>query len=464
MKNKEFTHRRAQVAATIGANAVLILPTATHAIRNRDVEYPFHPDSDFFYLTGFDEPEAILVLKTDDKQEDEQTATWTLFCRPLDPKLEQWTGRRLGNDAAPETLEIHEAFPIDEFNNKLKDLLTGATQLYFNLGEENALQNQILEQLGQFRLRNRAGMIYPKTIRLIDPILHEMRLIKSDAEIEKMRRAAEISAKAHCRAMQTCRPGKIEHELEGEMLHEFHCHDTRTVAYGSIVASGSNACILHYVENNVPLQDGDLVLIDAGASVDGYAADITRTFPVNGKFSDAQKELYEIVLNAQKAAIVEIRPGQTWEKIHQAAVRVITEGLVILGILKTDDENDLEKLIEKEKYKPFYMHQTGHWLGLDVHDVGDYKVDSAWRTLEPGMTLTVEPGIYISDGMVVEEKAGEEKEGEETKIHRWSVDKRWHGIGIRIEDDVLVTESGCEILTASVPKETNEIEALIQSR
>ncbi len=433
MLSKEFKRRRDELFGRMSEQSLLVIPAAPQSIRNRDVEYPYHPESDFHYLTGFSEPDAIVVLKRLGRRK-----SCFLFCKERDPEMEQWTGERLGTVRAVSKLGINHAWPIEEWEQHLPELLSGVNRLYFNLGEGSSIESMLLQQMKRFRQRNRSGVVSPQAIYTPDTLLHEMRLIKSIPEQQAMRKAAAITTSAHVHAMRQCRVGMNEQRLEGEILHSFSRHGTRTVAYGSIVAGGNNACTLHYVANRDDLQQGDLVLIDAGAEWDGYAADVTRTFPVNGRFSEPQRQLYEVVLAAQRAAIRKIRPGKRWDSFHRAAVREITKGLLELNIL----EGDLNTLIKEEGYKPYYMHQTGHWLGMDVHDVGAYKVDGKWRVLEPGMVMTVEPGIYIPKGMK-------------------GVADEWQGIGIRIEDDVLVTESGNEVLTEAVPKAVDEIEQLM---
>ena len=430
MSLKSFARHRAAFFRQMEKRSIAILPAVPHAVRNRDVEYPYHPESDFFYLTGFSEPNAIVVLKREG-----QRRSWVLFCQPRDAATEQWVGERIGLKRAKSEWGATEAWAIEQWDEKLPELLTGADHLYFNLGAGHAIESTLLAQLHQLRMRNRSALCYPQSVHTLDPLLHEIRVRKSVDELHAMRRAAEISVEAHRHAMRVCQPGMGEGQLEGEVLYSFSRQGCRTVAYDSIVAGGNNACTLHYIRNSDLLKDGDLVLIDAGAEWQGYAADITRTFPVNGRFSAAQKQLYEIVLKAQQAAIRQVRPGRRWDAPHRAAVRVITKGLLELGILK----GELKTLIKEEHYKPYYMHQTGHWLGVDVHDVGRYKVGGKWRPLEPGMVLTVEPGLYIPLGSK-------------------GVTKRWQGIGIRIEDDVVVTQEGCEILTDKTPKTVAEIE------
>lgn len=436
ISQREFLQRRQRILSAMVPDSVMIVAAADHAVRNRDVEYPYHPEADFLYLTGFDEPDAILVLRREGRKREQ-----ILFCQERDPEVEQWSGERMGTERARAQLKMSTAWPIEQWQEQLPTLLQGVSDLYLNLGEESVVEQAVLRQLKQFRQRSRAGVKFPRSIHSTDPLLHEQRILKSSTELRLMKRAAEISVAGHRRAMQKCRPGMVEQALEGEILHEFSRQGSRTVAYDSIVGGGNNACTLHYIRNADPLRDGDLVLIDAGAEWQGYAADITRTFPVNGRFSTPQRQLYEIVLAAQKAAIAQVRPGRRWDAPHRVAVRVITQGLMDLKILK----GDLKQLIREEKYRRFYMHQTGHWLGMDVHDVGAYKVDGKWRPLEPGMVLTIEPGLYIPQGIK-------------------GVAKKWQGVGIRIEDDVVVTETGCQVLTEGAPKEIDDIEQWMANR
>ena len=435
MNNQEYKRRRKHLMQIMGEDAVAILPAALVRIRNRDAEFQYRQDSDFHYITGFDEPEAVAVLVPG-----REHGEYILFCRENDKKMETWNGPRAGQDGAIEKFAADDSFPIDDIDDILPGLLENKEKVYYTMGVQPDFDQRIIKWVNRLREQSRLGVHTPGEFVALDHQLHDMRLYKSAAEIKVMRKAAQISAKAHIKAMEFSKPGIYEYQLEAELLHSFMHQGARFPAYSSIVGGGKNGCILHYVENGDALKDGDLVLIDAGAELECYAADISRTFPVNGKYSKEQRALYEIVLAAQYAAIEQVKPGNHWNDPHEAAIKVITQGLIDLGILK----GKLETQIEKETYKDFYMHRTGHWLGMDVHDVGDYKVDDEWRVLEPGMVLTVEPGLYIS--------ADHEK-----------VAKKWHNIGIRIEDDVLVTKDGYEVLSKDVPKEPDEIEALMAS-
>lgn len=435
MESREFAHRRKHLLEMMGENCIAILPTADIHYRNRDATFPFRSDSDFYYLTGFPEPEAVAAFIPGRSH-----GEYLLFCRERDPEKETWEGRRAGTQGACDDYGADDAFPITDIDDILPGLLEGKSRVYYAMGYYAAFDQRMLGWINQIRQASRAGKRPPGEFTALDHLLHEMRLIKSTQEIKIMRKAAQISAEAHTRAMQQCRPHMMEYQIEAEYLHHFLSQGSRTPAYPPIVGSGSNTCILHYTENSARLKKGDLLLIDAGAEYDYYAADITRTFPVSGCFSPAQKAVYELVLEAQLAAIAEVRPGNHWNEPHEAAVRVLTEGLVALGLLK----GRISTLIKKERYRRFFMHRTGHWLGMDVHDVGDYKVDGEWRVFEPGMALTVEPGLYIS-------------------ADNQEVPKKWWNIGVRIEDDVLVTKEGCEVLSAAVPKTVDEIEALMAS-
>ncbi|MDH5371072.1 MAG: Xaa-Pro aminopeptidase [Gammaproteobacteria bacterium] len=435
MNNQEYKRRRKHLMQIMGDDAVAILPAALVRMRNRDAEFQFRQDSDFHYITGFDEPEAVAVLVPG-----REHGEYILFCRENDKKMETWNGPRAGQDGAIEKYAADDSFPIDDIDDILPGLLENKEKVYYTMGVHPDFDQLIIKWVNRLREQSRMGVHTPGEFVALDHQLHDMRLYKSAAEIKVMRKAAQISAEAHKKAMQFCKPGIYEYQLEAELLHSFMHQGARFPAYSSIVGGGKNGCILHYVENGETLKDGDLVLIDAGAELECYASDISRTFPVNGKYSKEQRILYEIVLAAQYAAIEQVKPGNHWNDPHEAAIEVITQGLIDAGILK----GKLETQIKKETYKDFYMHRTGHWLGMDVHDVGDYKVDDEWRVLEPGMVLTVEPGLYIS-------------------ADHEHVARKWHNIGIRIEDDVLVTKDGYEVLSKDVPKEPDEIEALMAS-
>ena len=428
-----FSERRARLMAQMQPHSIAIVPSAQLAPRNRDVDYAFRQDSDFYYLTGFDEPDAVLVLIPG-----REAGECVVFCQDRDPEMEIWHGYRAGPEGLKSEYGADQAHPIGLIDDQMPGLLDGCDRIYYAIGCDDALDAQVRGWLNAIRAQARQGAVPPTEMVMLDHLLHEMRLFKSSAEADLMRQAGEISAQGHVRAMQVCKPGMTEYQLEAEITHHFAMNRCRQAAYPSIVGGGDNACVLHYTENADALNDGDLVLIDAGCELDYYAGDITRTFPVNGTFSAEQKALYQLVLDAQEACIELVRPGTLWNDIHDRSVELITEGLVGLGLL----QGDVEELIEQGAYREFYMHRIGHWLGMDVHDVGDYKVDGQWRLLEPGMVMTVEPGIYVSP---LNDK----------------VEERWRGIGIRIEDDVLVTEGGCEVLTAAVPKQVAEIESLM---
>jgi len=434
MQTTEFQRRRKRLMQQMDANSIAVLPAAAHVLRNRDIEYPFRQDSDFFYLSGFDEPNAVLVLLPRRKQ-----GEYILFCRERDPLMETWNGPMAGLEGAKAEFAADQAYPIAEFDKILPDLLQGKESIYFSLGLNPDFDKKLLAAIQLIRHHVRSGIAAPSAIISLENLIHEMRLIKSPSEIKNMRRAAEISATAHCKAMQHCKPGMKEYELQAVLESEFSRHACPP-AYTSIVGGGKNACILHYIKNNENLNANELLLIDAGCEYDLYAADITRTFPVGGRFSEEQKAIYNLVLKAQLAAIAKIKPGNHWNQPHQAAVKTLTQGLIKLGLLK----GSLAEALKTESYREFYMHRTGHWLGMDVHDVGNYKRNGQWRRFEPGMALTVEPGLYIA--------AGNKK-----------VAKKWWNIGVRIEDDVVVTKTGCEVLTHQVPKSVAEIEALMSA-
>ncbi|EIF41939.1 aminopeptidase P II [gamma proteobacterium BDW918] len=433
ISKQEFARRRKNLMALMEPGSIAIIPAAKMVSRNSDTEYPFRQDSDFYYLSGFDEPDAVLVLLPG-----RANGEVVLFCQDRDPAMELWTGYRAGPDGVCANYGADDAFPIADIDDILPGLLEGRQRVYYAMGRHAEFDQQVMQWVNVIRSKVRTGAQPPGEFLDLDHHLHDLRLYKSAAEQKVMRRAGEISAAAHCRAMRLCRPGVFEYQLEAEILHEFGRNGARYPAYSSIVGAGKNGCILHYVENSCEIRDGDLVLIDAGCELDYYAADITRTFPANGRFTLEQRALYEVVLDSQKAAIATIKAGNHWNQAHDATVRVITTGLVNLGLLA----GEVDTLIASEAYKPFYMHRAGHWLGMDVHDVGDYKVGGEWRVLEEGMAMTVEPGIYVAPDNL-------------------DVDAKWRGIGIRIEDDVVVTKTGCDILTAAVPKEIDEIEALM---
>ncbi len=436
MEKREFARRRKRLMDIAGHGGIVIQPNAPERIRNRDVYYPYRPDSDFYYLTGFPEPESVLVLVPDRPQ-----GECILFCRERDDEAETWHGRRAGLEGACELYGADDAFPITDLDDILPGLIENKERIYFTMGRYAEFDQRLMSWLNRVTSKGRAGIHAPDQFVSLGHVVHEMRLFKSSQELKAMRKAASIAAAAHRRAMAACKPGLREYQIEAEILHSFLQQGARSPAYPSIVGGGANSCILHYTENSEVLKDGDLLLIDAGAEYDSYASDITRTFPVSGEYTQEQREVYEIVLEAQLAAIAEVRPGNTWNEPHEAAIEVITRGLIDLGILK----GRLRKLIDEEAYKPYYMHKTGHWLGMDVHDVGDYKVHDEWRVFEPGMVTTVEPGLYLAATLK-------------------DLGKQWWNIGIRIEDDVLVTETGHEILTIEAPKSVEAVEAAMRER
>lgn len=430
---QEYLARRKQLAQSLPENSIALIPAAQELIRNNDSHYRFRQDSNFYYLTGFNEPEALLLITSG------KNSTATLFNRARNPAEEQWTGKRLGQQGAVEELGMHNSFAINNLAKELPALLEGKAAVYYSMGKNSNLEEQLTQAINVLKKQARKGLKAPAMLGDLEPILGEMRLFKSEAEVDLMRRAAKISVDAHKRAMKQCRDLEYEYQLEAELVYEFCRHGCRSVAYDPIVGSGENACILHYTENEDALTRGDLVLIDAGGEYQNYAADITRTFPINGQFSSAQKSIYDLVLKAQQAGIEAIKPGLAWNKVQQIMVQILTTGLCELGIL----QGNVEELIQKEAHKPFYMHNSGHWLGLDVHDCGSYKINGEWRPLEAGMVLTVEPGLYISSDIP-------------------GVDKKWWGIGVRIEDDILVTNTGHEVLTGELPVTTDAIEALMR--
>ncbi len=428
--NQIRANRRKQLADSMGSG-VAILRAAPERVRNRDAHHPYRFDSYFHYLSGFPETDAILVIVAG------RSPKTMLFCRDKDQEREIWDGFRYGPEQARDLFGLDETHSVTKVDEILPKLLADQTALYYELGGDPLFDSKVMGWLNQVRALGRSGVSAPDLIHDIRSILDEMRLVKDASEIKTMRRAASISAQAHVRAMQLTRPGLMEYEVEAELLHEFRRNGAQSPAYTSIVAGGANACVLHYVNNDAVLNDGDLLLIDAGCELDGYASDITRTFPVNGKFSGPQRDVYDLVLAAQAAAIEKVKPGNEWEDPHRAALQILVQGMLDLGLCSGTPES----VIESGDYKKFYMHRTGHWLGMDVHDVGDYKRGGQWRKLEPGMTLTVEPGCYIRPDETV-------------------LEKFWN-IGIRIEDDALVTDDGCDIITAGVSKSIADIEAVM---
>ncbi len=423
-----YRRRREQLAQAM-RSGVAVIPTAPERGRNRDSHFPYRFDSHFYYLTGFAEPEAVLVL-ADNKS--------ILFCRERNPEREVWDGFRYGPERARERFGFDEAHPVEALDEALAQLLENQPALFYPVGDDPQWDSRAMQWLNAVRAKVRAGVAAPDRVQDVRTLIDDQRVIKDAHEQAVMRRAARIAAGAHRRAMQSTRPGRSEYEVEAELLYEFRRNGAQFPAYSPIVAGGANACVLHYVANDAPLHGGDLLLIDAGCELDGYASDITRTFPVNGRFSGPQREVYEIVLAAQRAAIATVKPGASWIAPHDAAVRVLAQGMLDLKLVS----GSLDAVLEKETYKRFYMHRTGHWLGLDVHDAGDYRRGGEWRPLAPGMALTVEPGLYI--------RAADD------------VPERLRNIGVRIEDDVLVTAQGCEVLTAEAPKLVDDIEALMR--
>jgi Xaa-Pro aminopeptidase len=429
--NAVYQARRDRLVRAMGTG-VAVIPTAPERVRNRDSHYPYRFDSHFYHLTGFGEPEAVLVIVAGDAPKS------LLFCRERNEERETWDGLRWGPQAARERFGFDEAHPIGALDETLVGLLENQPALHYPLGADAEWDARAMRWLNSVRAKARAGVQAPERVQDVRALLDEIRLVKDAHELALMRRAASISSLAHRRAMQTTRPGRYEYEIEAELLYQFRRSGAQFPAYWPIVAGGANACVLHYVSNQAQLRDGDLLLIDAGCELEGYASDITRTFPVSGRFGGAQRQVYELVLAAQRAAMDEIRPGSAWNAPHDAAVRVLAQGMLDLKLLA----GSLDEVLEKESYKRFYMHRTGHWLGLDVHDAGEYKREGQWRALVPGMTLTVEPGLYI--------RAADD------------VPERLRDIGVRIEDDVVVTDAGCEVITHETPKQVAEIEALMR--
>jgi Xaa-Pro aminopeptidase len=430
---KEFQQRRRDLMNHMEADSIAIVPAANPVLRNGDSDYRYRQSSDLYYLTGFTEAHSVLVLIPGRAQ-----GECLLFCQEKDPLKELWNGRLMGPENAVATLGVDDAFPIGDIDDILPGLIEGRQRVYYAMGKDEHFDHRVMEWVNVVRKKVRSGAHSPGEFLMLDHLLHEMRLIKSKAELDLMRTAGQIAVRAHRRAMQVCRPGMFEYEVEAEFMHEYYRSGCQAPAYTSIVAGGDNACILHYNENNMQLKDGDLLLIDAGCEYQYYASDITCTFPVSGRFSPEQKAIYELVLEAQLAAIAQVKPGAHWDDPHNTTVRVLTEGLIRLGLL----QGDVQQNIDSGAYRDFYMHRAGHWLGMDVHDVGDYKIDGKWRQLEPGMVMTVEPGLYIAP-------------------NNTRVEARWRGIGVRIEDDVAVTRNGHEVLTAGLPRTVAEIEAFM---
>jgi len=433
MNHKEFEKRRRQLMRMVGHGGIVILPSAPVRTRSRDVEYNYRQDSDFYYMTGFAEPESVAVLVPG-----RANGEYLLFCRERDPKREQWDGLRAGQAGAVEHYGADDAFPIEDLDDILPGIMESCDRVFYTMGMYAEFDTRMAEWVNTLRAKLNRGVHTPQEFVALDHLLHDMRLYKSRSEIAAMRKSAKVAVEAHKRAMRLTEPGLFEYEVEAEFRHEFRRNDA-WVSYSPIVAGGKNACILHYVENNVELKDGDLLLIDAGCELDYYASDITRTFPVNGRFSPEQRAVYEIVLEAQHAAIEKTLVGNHWNEPHDAAVKVITKGLRKLGLL----EGSLPKLIKDGAYQPYYMHRTGHWIGMDVHDVGDYKVGDEWRMLETGMVTTVEPGIYIGNSR--------------------KIPKAFRNIGIRIEDDVVVTNKGPDVLSKGLVTDPDDIESLMSS-
>ncbi|MFW2077335.1 Xaa-Pro aminopeptidase [Acinetobacter sp. ULE_I010] len=434
LSQADFQERRDRLAEQMGPNSIAIIATSPEVMRNRDADYKFRADSSFFYLTGFAEPEAVVVIETDETCE---SYVYSVFCRERNRDMEIWNGYRAGIDGVIDDYDADEAYAIDLLDEEIIEKLLNKQKLYYRIGQRADFDARVSAWIKEADEQQRRGNGGPAEIIQLDRIVDEMRLHKSTQEIELMQIASNISAEAHTHAMQKVRPDMMEYALEAELVYIFGQNGC-VPSYNSIVGGGANGCILHYVENNKPLKDGDLVLIDAACEYEFYASDITRTFPVNGKFSPEQKALYQIILHAQIAAIDSIQIGNSYKEPHHVAVRIMVQGLLDLGIM----QGDIEQIIESESYRQFYMHGTGHWLGMDVHDVGSYKHGTEWRTYEQGMVVTVEPGLYIAPD-------------DET------VDVKWRGIGIRIEDDVVATVNGPLVLTKNVVKSIEDIEALM---
>jgi len=433
ISKKEFDRRRKRLLEQMTPGSVAIIPGATEQRRNKDIDFPFRQDSDFLYLTGFHEPESLLVLLPGRAQGES-----VLFCRERDETAEQWHGERLGPERASQMLGVDDAFPINDIEDILPNMLEGRARIYITLGEYPSFDAKLIEWVKTIQQRELHGAKPPGEFVALKHLLHEMRLVKSAAELRVMRKAAAITVQAHERAMRECHPGMMESQLEAELVHEFMRSGARSPAYPSIVGGGNNACVLHYTDNAASLKDGDLVLIDAGCEYQYYAADVTRTFPVGGKFSKEQAAIYALVLAAQEAAIDVCRPGTGFDKPDRVAMRVMVQGLIDLKLLK----GSLDKTLTSKAAKAICPHKTSHWLGIDVHDVGDYRIEETWRTLEPGMVLTIEPGIYLSE------------------LNK-NIPAKWRGIGVRIEDDIVITKSAPEVLTAGAAKSIADIEQLV---
>ena len=432
----DFQDRRDRLAEAMGPNSIAIIETSQEAMRNRDADYKYRTDSSFFYLTGFAEPEAVAVIETNENGEE---YTYSLFCRERNREMEIWNGYRAGVDGAVDDYDADEAYAIDLLDEEIIEKLLNKEKLFYRIGQRAEFDARVAKWIVQANGESRKGTTAPAQLIQLDRIVDEMRLHKDAEEIRLMQIASDISAEAHTQAMKAVRPGMMEYALEAELNYVFGKNGC-VPSYNSIVGGGENGCILHYVENNKELKDGDLVLIDAACEYEFYASDITRTFPVNGKFSTEQKALYQVVLDAQVAAIDAVRVENSYKEPHNVAVRILVQGLLDLGIM----QGDLDEIIEKESFRQFYMHGTGHWLGMDVHDVGSYKQNGEWRTYEEGMVVTVEPGLYIAPD-------------DET------VEVKWRGIGIRIEDDIVATKNGPLNLTSKVVKTVEDIEALMAS-
>ena len=433
MKNN-FSERRLQLSNKVLDDSAIIVASALVKSRISDTDYAYRQDSNFYYLSGYEEPDSLILIRPDHDKE-----KFIIFCRDRDPLREQWDGFRTGQDGAIQEYQADNAYSINSIDQMMPELLAGVKNIYFSMSAPCGVDLKISQWVEDIRKNTRAGAEPPHNLLSLDSILHEMRLIKEDHEMDLMKQAADITTEAHIRAMQAVTPGMYEYQLEAEYLYAFNKNGARAPAYNSIVGGGNNSCILHYVENNAELKDGDLVLVDAGCEYKYYASDVTRTFPVNGKFSPEQKEIYSIVLEAHKQSMEQAKPGNKWNLMHEKSVEVIVEGLLDLGLLK----GTKDQVIENGDYSKFYMHRIGHWLGMDVHDVGGYKQDGDWRDLEKGMVMTIEPGIYILDSLE-------------------DVDDKWKGIGVRIEDDIVVTESGFEVLTPNVPRTIEEVEHTVQ--